>query len=362
MGPLYAGSDMSFDTFDLKNASSGAVRAGWVAYAIDHNATITHAGYRQGTTTGTPASGSYKIGLYTVDGSGLPTATDLGGGSPTEVTFQPSSADDGKIVWVALTNSVQIARGTVFSVVLQNNANTSANGITVAYRASNLGMMVNSGSPYELTYSGGSWTKGSSGFRQPVFCWKSSSQVYGFPFQSSGASSTTSTSGNRVALKFTLDAAWGDTFKLAGFRGVFRTGVAGGSYGVGLWDSSGTLLAGANTYDTDQVRSTGNNAINEFSFADTTLPTLTFGTTYYIGVESVSSSTVGSYLVNFTNANDMLALPLGSNACYSTWNGSAWSDITTSRPLVDLIFDDITEPTGSGGGAFPANLSGGIFQ
>jgi len=338
----------AFDTVDLKNASGGAVRVGWVAMAIDHNSVITHVGFRQGTTTGTPASGSYKIGLYTVDGSGLPTATDLGGGSPTEVTFQPTSGNDGAFIWVALTNSVTIARGTFFSIVLQNNADTSANGITCAHRGNTYGWGPNNSLPYELTYAASAWTKGSSAFRQPVFGFKSSTAVYGFTSRATEFATTISTSGQRATCKFTLPDGWGNTFKIKAVRGAFRVGAAAGSYIAGIWNGAGTLLQGG-TLDSDISRALGANNNMDLAFADATLPTLSFGTTYYAGIESVSSSSISVTNMLFSDANDQLAFPLGTDVAYSTWNGSAWSDTTTSRPIVTLVLDDITSDTGGSG-------------
>jgi hypothetical protein len=323
----------------------------------DHNPTITHVGFRQGTTTGTPASGSHKIGLYTVDSGGLPTATDLGGGSPTEVTFQPTSANDNKFVWVALTNSVQIARGTFYAVVLQNNADTSANGITCAQRLSSFGWGPSDALPYGLTYAASTWTKSTSAFRQQIFGLKSSSMAFGCPIETGAVTPNVSTTGQRVTTKFTLPSGWGSTYKIKSARNAWRVGAAAGSYIFGIWNSAGTLLQGG-TLDSDIVRAVATNGNMLLTFADTTLATLAFGTTYYVGLESVSASLVNSLGITLTNADDQLAFPLGTDVCYSLWNGSAWVDTTTIRPCTTLILDDITS---GGGGGIGKTIGNGLL-
>lgn len=336
----------SFTSLTLNSATPGAVAAGVVCSNPNHNDTITHVGYRQGTTTGTPAANSYTIGLYTVDGSGLPTATDLGGGSPTAKSFTPAAANDSTFQWVQLTNSIPIARGTVFAIVMQNAADTSVNYTQMSYDQSNGATMnsLSAGFPYALTYASPTWTKSSSAFRSPVFGYKSSSYVYGWTAQSGTSPRSTSTSGQRVAAKFTLPSTWGTSFKVVGFRVWGRLGAAASAVKIGLWDATTTLQSIA-SFDSDHVRSAASSTAHEFYFQDTTLATLTFGTTYYIGLESISSSTVGLTTMDFASANDLLCLPNGGNACYSLYTGS-WGDTTTSIPMLTLILDDITPPSG----------------
>lgn len=345
----YLAGTPGFTSLTMNSATPGALATGHVISMPYHNDTITHAGYRQGTTTGTPAANSYSIGLYTVDGSGLPTATDLGGGSPTAATFTPAAANDSTWRWIALTNTIQIARGTVFAVVVQNAVDTSVNYTQVSYDQGSGGNMNSTaaGFPYALTYASPTWTKSSSGFRAPAFGVKSASYVYGWPIQS-GTARTTATSGQRVAAKFTLPSTWGTSFKVVGFRCTSRHGAAASTAKIGLWDASSTLQSIA-AFDADINRSPGTSSSTEFYFSDTSLATLTFGTTYYIGFESISSSTVGITTLDFTAANDLLCLPNGGNACYSLYN-AGWSDTTTAVPMITLILDDITPPSASSGG------------
>lgn len=357
LAPTYNGNTISFDTFDIKHATPGALRCGLVTTMLDHNPTITHVGFRQGVTSGTPAANSHKIGLYTVDGSGLPTTTDLGGGSPTAVNFTPAAANDGKFIWIALTNSVQIARGTDYSIVIQNNADTSVNGITVAYRCSGFGWGVSDNFPYPLTYAASTWTKSSSATRQYIMAIKSSTKAYGVPIETAANTSNVSTSGHRSCMKFTLPAGWGTSYKIVAARNAYRCATAGATYIFGIWNAAGTLLQGGSR-DGDTIRNVGNTGNTLLAFPDTTLATLLFGTTYYVGLESVSSSIVNNHAITLSAADDNLAFPLGNDVCYSVWNGSTWTDTTTLRPQTTLILDDITPPSGGGLRIHPGMLGG----
>jgi hypothetical protein len=173
------------------------------------------------------------------------------------------------------------------------------------------------------------------------------------------AASSVNTSGNRVAVKFTLPSGWGSTFKVIGARGKLRGPATGTSFIFGLWDASGTALQSI-TLDSDIQRS-GSLADLELWFSGT-LATLDFGTTYYLGLESVSSSSVAIVCIDVQNADDRDAWPLSTNRCYAVWDGSDWdAETTTKLPLVDLILSDITEPSGGSGG--PVMLvNGGLVQ
>ena len=347
----------AFDTVDLKNASAGAVRMAAIVRSPWHSEAITHVGYRQGTTTGSPASNSMTVSIQGVDGSGNPDGTDVGS---TATTFTPSSANDGKTVWVTLANSYSPTRNTAFSVVFQNAADTSSNGITMAYRVSEAvlsGMTL----PYTSTYAASTWTKSSSSFRIPVFGVRTASARYGLLFESA-PDRTVTTSGHRSAACFTVSTSRCATYSISNIIGKIRSGSAG-THKIGIWNAAGTLLAGGTALDDDISRSTGATSPRQSFFEDTTLPTLTAGTKYYIGAEH-NGGTVGMNVIALTSADDRLMMsPFLDSICYASWNGSAWTETTTDVPIVVLGLSDLTfSGGGGGGGAFPANLSGGIFQ
>ena len=345
----------SFTNVTLNGGSDGATKVAWVFYAQE-DATVTHVGFRQGVKTGTPTNG-YRMMLQGVSTStGQPDGTDIGGGSPTaSATFTPGT--DGTWQWIALANSYATTRGTAYAIVIENTGDQSAANISVTTVDGNIGFGTTV--PYSTTYASSTWTKGSSAFRCPVWGYKSSTQVFGRPYASAAIATAVTTSGNRVAMKFTLPAGWGSTFKVIGARGKLRGPATGTSFVFGLWNAAGTALQSI-TLDSDILRS-GTQVDMELWFSGT-LATLDFGTTYYIGLESVSSSSVAISCIDVSNAADRDAWPLGENRCYAVWDGSDWdAETTTKLPAVELILSDITEPTGGAGG--PAMLiNGGLVQ
>jgi len=329
-------------------------RLGWVFQAETAD-TITHIGYRQGTTTGTPASGSFRATLYDVAGTGLPNA-DVGGGSATAATFQPVSGDDGKWVWVALTNSYTCTRGQLLACVIDRVSGTGSPYISLTRDVSGW-LSIGQGIPYSTLYTS-SWSRNSA-HRPCLYGYKSASRAYGNMLKGMTKQST-STSGRRLAVKFTLPSGWGTSYKIQAFEFSGAGFTAGTTYGQGIWNAAGTLLQGATGYDSDIINNEGYDETFRLGFTDTTLATLTFGTTYYIGVQSAGSA-VTMYTHDFTDANDLTSLPLQGNACYSLWDGAAWTDTTTSIPPGRLILSDITPPAGGGGSLLThSGMTGGI--
>lgn len=348
------GSSASFTNVTLNGGSDGATKVAWVFYAQE-DATVTHVGFRQGVKTGTPTNG-YRMMLQGVSTStGQPDGTDIGGGSPTSATFTPGS--DGTWQWIALTNSYAVTRGTAYAIVIENTGDQSANYISVTTVDANIGF--GTGLPYSTTYASSTWTKGSSAFRCPVWGYKSATQVMGRPYTGVSYASNVTTSGNRAAIKFTLPSGWGSTYKIIGVRGKLRAPTSGNSCVFGIWNAAGTALQSI-TLDSDVARTTLASDL-ELWFSGT-LATLDFGTTYYLGLESVSSSSVSILGIDVQDAADRDAWPLGENRCYAVWDGSDWdAETTTKLPLVDLILSDITPPSGGGGG--PVHLiNGGLVQ
>ena len=333
----------SFTNVTLNGGSDGATKVAWVFYAQE-DATVTHVGFRQGVKTGTPTNG-YRMMIQGVNTStGQPDGSDIGSGSPTAATFTPGT--DSTWQWIALTNSYNTTRGNAYAIVIENTGDQSANYISVTSTDSNLGF--GNAVPYSTTYASSTWTKSSSSFRSPVWGYKSSTQVFGRPYVSAANATAVTTTGNRAAMKFTLPAGWGSTFKVIGARGKLRGPSTGGSFVFGLWNAAGTALQSI-TLDSDLLRA-ATQADIELWFSGT-LATLDFGTTYYLGLESVSSSSVALMCIDVQSADDRDAWPLSTNRCYAVWDGSDWdAETTTKLPLVDLILSDITEPSGGSGG------------
>lgn len=326
---------------------------GWVFQPFNADP-ITHLGFRYGTRTGTPPT--YSITLETIDGTGLPTGTDVGGGSPTLTAFTPpaSTAWDSTWRWVALTNSYTPTRGQVLASVIRYSSGTIDGSNNSSFTRNMLSQSNITGFPYPVTNSAGTWSKVNIG---PTFGWRTASGRYGHISQAAYSTTTANTAGHRQLMKFRLPSGEGSTYKVIGAAGTVRVGSASGSYKLILTDSSGTILQ-ETTFDADQDSAVATIGPRQFYFDDSTLQDLTYGTDYYIGFEVISGQ-VGIAGITLAEAADREAFPSGLDRCLGTSTGGAITDTTTVLPLLEIIMDDITPAIGSGGGAV---IIGGLGQ
>jgi hypothetical protein len=150
-------------------------------------------------------------------------------------------------------------------------------------------------------------------------------------------------------MKFSLPSGEGSSYRVAGIRGAVRPSAAGGSYKLVLLDASGTVLQ-ETTFDGDQDASVASISSRELFFNESSLTSLSYGTSYYVGVEHVSGGT-GVYVggIRVTGADDREAYPGGMSRCLGTSSGGAITDDNTVIPSIDLIIDTITAASGGGG-------------
>ncbi len=347
VGDVQCGIAISTSVFsNLLIDSSGDKLA--VAFQADVADTITHLGFRYGVRTGTPAV--HKISLQGVGTTGLPDGTVKGGGSPASKTFTPPADTSWNSTWqwVQLDNSYTTTRGEMLAWVIEYSSGTvdGSNNSTFTYLATNTAESRIS-VPYPLIDSTGSWAKQNAGY--PVWGYKSASNAYGLPILTVPSTVTTlGTNGHRAALKFTLPAGSGDTFKVAG--AIFSVSTpASADWKFGLWDAAGSVIQDV-TLDADYTSAIGSAfRSHRVIFDESSLTALNFGTAYYLGVERTTVSCALAQ-VDVSAANDLKALAGGDGFHLATWNGSAWSDVATARPFVKPIFDDWTEPAGGGSG------------
>ncbi len=307
---------------------------------------ITHLGFRYGLRTGTPPT--YIAALEGIDASGLPNGTILGGGSPASGTFTPPADTTWNSLWrwVTLSNAYTPTRGEKLALTIRHSSGTvnASNNSTFTLRFTTAAAEVFA-FPYGLTLTAGTWAK--VVVDVPIFAIRTANQRYGMLIQSL-FSTTVTTTGHRSAMRFTLPATWAETFALAGARMSFTAPAAAGSFKFALWQDTTELTS--MTLDSDMLGVNTGRRNGEFLFTDTTLPVLTFGTQYRLGLEVISSLAAGIIGLQLSESDDRLAYPLGTNRGYSTWNGSTWTDDNTVMPYVELIFADITEPVSAAPG------------
>jgi hypothetical protein len=358
--PAVSAVTLTSTTLSTLNTKVGAVMA---LGCTGTSATITHVGYRQGTSVGTPASNSYKIGIQGISSAGVPDGTYLGGGSPASKTFTPAGANDNAWVWVALDNSVSVNRDTRIGLVIERVAATDAgNCILVASQHSSLS--VRNGIPYGLTHNATSWTKitgdGSTGSHM-MGC-KSASEIFGHVatnLYALNAFGSTTESG----MFFTVPSTFWDTYKVKGVRFLGTTPPTGANtHVVSLYSSpvtgSVTLIAQSNQTDNDSVTVDGSQSRSFEIYFTGTLPTLTAGTEYGIGVATTTASGMELATMAVASAADLDAWSGGQQTGFMTRtltdyppsgnDSNNFTKTATKRPLMELILDDITAPSGGG--------------
>lgn len=340
-GPTLIGSatDMTFD-------GTGDVLA-WVFQAWNTEA-ITHIGFRYATRIGTVPT--LIAALESLSG-GNPSGTVLGGGTPASGTFTPPSDTtwNGTFQWVSLANSYTPTRGQLLCATIRHSSGTidGSNGCTITRGLANSQNITPVIMGSHRTNLAGSYTKSSLAY---TFAYRTASGRYGFPATGAYTTATAATSGHRQAMYFTLPSGWGDTYQLTGCTMYAKAPSSGGTadFKIGIWDASGTELASTGSLNSTDLPGSAGWMQGIF----TSVPTLSFGTKYYVGVETLTSGTVALNGIQLGSADDRLAYPLGTSRGLSGWNGSAWTDVDTVVPYCDLIFEDITEPAGGSGGAY----------
>lgn len=328
--------DMALFTSQV-NSTSGRKVA--FAFQVPKAITISKVQFRYGARTGTPPT--YICGLQGLDSSGNPDGTYKGGGSPASATFTPPADTtwNSTIREITLANSYAASAGEFLALVIEYSSGTvdASNNSSFTLGLQNPEGQ-NTGFPYCLENTG-SWSKRTP--EKPIFGISNGTTVYGFPVQTMNGSGI-ATAGHRVALRGLLASGWGSTYKVRGIRFLGRFGVVGVTHKIGIWE--GTTEKAALTFDSDfRAATSGDTSIYTYLFDSPV--SLNYGTAYYFGIENVGGGST-LFVADFqVGATDQLqALPGGAEFYRSTYNGSAWTDENTKRPLISLIMDDITKP------------------
>jgi hypothetical protein len=335
------GQDFTFD---------GATdRIEWIVQAPEA-VTITYACFRYDLRTGTPPT--YKISIQGVNNSGDADGTIKGGASPASKEFTPPTDGtwDNTVQCKELLFPYTTTRGEFFAIVITYVSGTidASNNSAFTPTFSNMPGPVAS-LPYAIQVDAGTPTRQS---HAPVYGYQSATGTsYGFPLLSS-TSTTFSLDSNpdEYALRFVLDAGNCATFKVVGVEAGITGPAANKQVLVQLYE--GTTVLQNVQWDTDHNRIAGGNLGLRLYFDEATLSTLACGTVYRIGFQPMDSATsLAIRVLNFATHGDLGALPGGINWYLSTRvNTGSWDDTTTSRPLIAPIIEDVTKPTGGGGG------------
>lgn len=330
--------------------------------------TITALGVCYASRVGTPPT--YKISLQGISATdNLADGTIKGGASPASATFTPPADSTWNTIfkWFTLDNAYTTTRGEWLALVVKYDSGTVNGSNYSTFYSRTTGwtvktfprcVEVNAGTPAGQTV-------------KPVFGYKTASASYGYPMQNSivgpgGNYIDSGTTPDEVALKFTLPADWGSTFKVVGIMSGGRGAVATKTWIVTLYDTDGTTALQTVTCDSDNVVDPGSFNGWVAYFDETTLSTLNFGSAYRVSIAPQEASAVmGVNLFEFNSNADLSALgPVGSNWYMNTrTNAGSWTDDTSVNDIVPhivLIIDDWTEPTAGGASPRFGDRTGGL--
>jgi len=206
-------------------------------FVCEEDATIVDVGFPVVTLNGSP---DYKVSVQSVDGNLTPSGI-LGGGSPASVGLVTPAVGFN---WVTLDNSITLAAGTLYAIVIEGDASGTApdgsNNIIVPI----LGIQLNRYFPLSSfsTDGGSNWSADSN--CTPMFGYRASStDAFGFPVEAFGSApsgAAVTTVGDVSGWKFKLPGSLGRRVKVSGFEGVvWRNGDIIG----GIYEDNDTLTA-----------------------------------------------------------------------------------------------------------------------
>lgn len=326
-------------------------------FQVERAITITRLAFAIASKSGTVPE--YKSSLQGVDftvGPSIPDGTIKGGGTPASVLFTPAGTyPDLEIL--TLDNAYAAAQGEWIALPVEYSSGTIDAGNSITARHG-LQAAFSHELPKVLTNTG-TWALDTSTF--PLFAYGSADAWYGAPIHDITTRSE-ATTGNRIAMKFSLPVGHGDTYKVLGalIKGRLTSG-ANATAIVGLWNAAGTLLQGVELSTNAGAGSTAQHKNKPIIFDDAPLATLTHGTVYYLGVEHDGSTSLFTNVLKFKDSATRQGFVQQSDVHLATWNGTAWTDIETEVwEDFELILEDITEPAGGGGLLVHPGMSGGM--
>jgi len=325
-------------------AVDASTDAQFFVFQTDEAVTITSLGFRYGARSGTPPT--YRVSLQGVNASGDNDGTVKGATNNCLATFTPpaDTSINGLWQWNTTSESYTTARGEWLAIVIEYSSGTINAGNSSTF-TSHHSMTAVQGVPYAIQNVAGTLTRQAG---LPLFGYKSSTKTYGFVLQSRPFVGFTSTSTpDEKALKFTLPATWGATFQVVGLRWKGANPDLAGTILVTLY--TGTTPLQTFTWDSDYA-SGGASAQRscEIMFDEATLETLNYGDPYYIGIAPQEAATgIAPTIGANATATDWQGWAGGESFMLATrTDGGAWTDDPLSRPWINLIIKDITEPLG----------------
>lgn len=294
---------------------------------------VATVGFLVNTATGSP---TVDIRVETVDpATGLPTGT-LWAANTNLVT---GAVPTGWSLFT-LTAAATITKGQIFAVKIAYASGTSL----VTRSISNLGLGV--GLNYRVANTGTPTKAVSAGLGACMAIGSSSTAFYSvdmlIPVSSITNNTFNNTSSARRGLRFQVPF----TCRCAGIRHWNSTSA--GDFNAIIFDDAGNVLSSSTqAFEGDTLANLATSANNLFL---TNPVILSPGTWYRAALEPSSATNITLYIITAPSANYLSGMPGGTNAHYTTYVASSWTDTATDVvPLMDILIDQLDDGAGSGG-------------
>lgn len=352
--PCMIQSGVGANTFSVTNVTfdSDTDRVAWVGRWWGADDTLDVVYFRLGSvTTGCDVT----LNIETVT-NGRPSGSLVAAGATSAVNI--ADGDDNAWKTATITTPPTITRGMEFAIIIVVNtagATPNLNFFAMSSFASGSTGMY----PVILQDTGaGAWTNPAGSFQWIVEMGAGVVYLPGMtPLNGNGTITAfnSGTSPNERALRFQVP------FKcsVAGLRMAMFNTAAGADFTMSLWPAS-------SDDDTDALGQVSEDG--DFSVATTTdgyvdlyfdaAVTLSPATTYYAGLRPDTANSVGlgeMTTATVTNAiRGFPILPVGqcflSTRVWSAGTAGAWTDTTTTLPVMSLIIDQLDDGASAGGG------------
>ncbi|RTL20767.1 MAG: hypothetical protein EKK55_17430 [Rhodocyclaceae bacterium] len=303
-------------------------------FRVPKSGTITKVGFRTGTVS---VSDTLAVTLQTLNASNEPSGTMYGGSATGTVSGLSSNAG----FTVTLGTPATATAGDAIAAVIGFNSFV-AGSINISHVSASLGggyptvkhftaswSLVNSYPIVWIGYSDGSFVKVAGTY--PF------STITDTLFNSGSAT-------DEYALKFSVPF----NARLAGFSLVYSPGATS-THVFNLYDSGGSTLSTISASSASQPM-----ARRLYSFYFSSPQSITKNTVYRLGIQPSNTTDITIEIFTVLSADIQGALDGGTNFVLSQRaDAGAWTDTTTKRLGIELLFDqvDVTEASSGGGGS-----------
>lgn len=316
-----------------------------VGHAVPKTGTLTAIRFRTGTVS--TAGATFRASVQTVSAAGIPSGTLYTANA--EGTVVVNTTDDSAWMTVSINGGtgVTVTRGGRVCTVIDVSSGTPN---TVIVQSGSTLTMALGNVPKVMTNTTGSYAL-STGSLALGAVWEyddGMAYVYGLNAAHGGAAAAVGNGAER-ALRFQVPAP----VRVMGIGAYLQNAAAGADFRVRIYDSTPTLLTGAEIdasadVDGDIFPSTTGDGYCEFRFASSI--SLAANTTYYASIYQRTANNLSVGEVQVASADYLAAMPGGAQCYMGTRSGGTgtFTDDQTKVPMIYLLIDGIDD--GAGGG------------